>query len=97
MTQSSVEADLNNLAMSEEAIPLLDAVRKHIKENVEPITEEFFRLGEGRTDRQGSEKRQEPSSQGNRTKQHRYTPCIHKTTRKRKLTESRAHIFVVKL
>ncbi len=44
-------SDLNNLAMSEEAVPLLDAVKKHIAENVEPITEEFFRLGEGREDR----------------------------------------------
>jgi len=51
MSQSNIEADLNNLAMSEEAIPLLEAVKKHIKENVEPITEEFFRLGENRKDR----------------------------------------------
>jgi len=46
-----VTSDLNNLAMSEEAVPLLEAVKKHIRENVEPITEEFFRLGEGRKDR----------------------------------------------
>ena len=45
------DTDLNNLAMSEGARPLLDAVKKHIRENVEPITEEFFRLGEGRADR----------------------------------------------
>jgi len=51
MTQTNIDADLNNLTMSEEALPLLDAVTKHIKENVEPITEEFFRLGEGRADR----------------------------------------------
>jgi acyl-CoA dehydrogenase len=44
-------SDLNNLAMSEQAVPLLEAVKKHIRENVEPITEEFFRLGEGRKDR----------------------------------------------
>ncbi|MCH8930413.1 MAG: acyl-CoA dehydrogenase family protein [Proteobacteria bacterium] len=37
--------------MSEEARPLLDAVKKHIVENVAPMTEEFFRLGEGREDR----------------------------------------------
>ena len=37
--------------MSDEAQPLLDAVKKHIKENVEPITEEFYKLGEGRADR----------------------------------------------
>ncbi|QQS12637.1 MAG: acyl-CoA dehydrogenase family protein [Rhodospirillales bacterium] len=46
-----VEAELNNLAMSKEARPLFDAVVKHIKENVEPMAEEFFRLGEGRADR----------------------------------------------
>ena len=40
------EAELNNLAMSKEAQPLYDAVVKHIEENVAPITEEFFRLGE---------------------------------------------------
>ncbi len=45
------EAEMNNLAMSEGAKPLLEAVKKHIAENVEPITEEFFRLGEGRADR----------------------------------------------
>jgi len=51
MSKSDIDADLNNLAMSEQALPLLDAVKKHIAENVEPITEEFFRLGEGRADR----------------------------------------------
>ena len=40
--------DLFDLTMSEEAQPLLDAVKKHIKENVDPITEEYHRLGEGR-------------------------------------------------
>jgi acyl-CoA dehydrogenase len=44
-------SDLNNLAMAEEAVPLLEAVKKHIQENVDPITEEFYRLGEGREDR----------------------------------------------
>ena len=44
-------SDMYNLAMSEEAVPLLDAVKKHIADNVAPITEEFFRLGEGREDR----------------------------------------------
>ena len=46
-----VEAELNNLAMSERAKPLLEAVKKHIADNVDPITEEFFRLGENRKDR----------------------------------------------
>ncbi|MEY2756612.1 MAG: hypothetical protein RIR33_390 [Pseudomonadota bacterium] len=46
-----LEAALNQLAMSEAAQPLLDAVKKHIAENVEPITEEFFRLGRNRKER----------------------------------------------
>ncbi len=45
------DTNLNNLAMSEEAQPLLDAVKKHIRENVDPITEEYHRLGEGRAER----------------------------------------------
>lgn len=43
--------ELNNLGMSEKNKPLLAAVIKHIRENVDPITEEYYRLGEGRTDR----------------------------------------------
>jgi acyl-CoA dehydrogenase len=46
-----LDADLFNLAMSERAQPLMDAVTKHIAENVEPITEEFFALNEGKKDR----------------------------------------------
>ena len=48
---TDVEAELNNLVMSESARPLLEAVKRHIAENVEPITEEYYRLGEGRADR----------------------------------------------
>ncbi len=51
MADAALEDDLNNLVMSRAAEPLLDAVKKHIKENVEPIVEEFFRLGENRTNR----------------------------------------------
>ena len=52
MAEAALEnPDLFHLTMSEEAQPLLDAVKKHIKENVEPITEEFYALGEGRADR----------------------------------------------
>ena len=40
-----------DLRMSEEARPLLDKVTTFIAEEVEPITEEFHRLGEGREDR----------------------------------------------
>ncbi|MBL4767264.1 MAG: acyl-CoA dehydrogenase family protein, partial [Rhodobacteraceae bacterium] len=42
---------MNNLEMSDKAKPLYAAVIRHIKENVDPITEEYFRLGEGRSDR----------------------------------------------
>jgi acyl-CoA dehydrogenase len=44
----STNLDLFDLTMSEEAQPLLDAVRKHIQDNVVPIMEEFERLGEER-------------------------------------------------
>ena len=46
-----LEADLFNLAMSEEAQPLMDAVQKHIRANVEPIQEEFARLHAEKEDR----------------------------------------------
>jgi acyl-CoA dehydrogenase len=46
-----LESDLYQLAMSEEAQPLMDGVRKHIKENVEPISEEFFALDKDKEDR----------------------------------------------
>jgi acyl-CoA dehydrogenase len=43
--------DLYDLTMSEEAQPLLDAVKKHITENVDPILEDFNRYGEERENR----------------------------------------------
>jgi len=43
--------DLFELSMSEEAAPLLDAVKKHIRENVAPISEEFYALDKEKTDR----------------------------------------------
>ena len=51
MTEIELEAELNDLRMSKEAQPLFDAVKRHIAENVDPIAEEFERLGEGRADR----------------------------------------------
>ncbi len=51
MTDDVAKLDMNNLEMSEKARPLYEAVVKHIRENVDPITDEFFRLGEGRADR----------------------------------------------
>jgi len=46
-------ADMNDfdLRMSEEVRPLYEAVKDFIVNEVDPITEEFFRLGEGREDR----------------------------------------------
>ena len=46
-----LEAELNNLGMSKAARPLFDAVKKHIADNVAPISDEFYRLGEGRAER----------------------------------------------
>ena len=43
--------DSLNLAMSDTARPLYDAVKKFISEEVEPITEKFYELGEDREDR----------------------------------------------
>ncbi len=48
---SDLEADLFNLAMSEEAQPLMDAVQNHIQQNVVPIIDEFERLHEEKEDR----------------------------------------------
>ncbi len=48
---ADLESDLFNLAMSAEARPLMETVRKHIKENVVPITEEFFALNAQKTNR----------------------------------------------
>jgi acyl-CoA dehydrogenase len=43
--------DLHDLRMSEKAMPLLEHVKAFIKETVNPMAEEFHRLGEGKTDR----------------------------------------------
>ena len=48
---SDLESDLFNLAMSPEAQPLMFAVQQHVKDNVEPITEEFFALHKKKEDR----------------------------------------------
>lgn len=48
---SDIHADLFQLAMSEAAQPLMYAVKKHIEENVDPITEEFFALDKEKADR----------------------------------------------
>jgi acyl-CoA dehydrogenase len=43
--------ELHDLAMSESARPLLDQVKSFMVNEVEPVSEEFYRLGETRTDR----------------------------------------------
>ena len=43
--------ELYNLAMSAEARPLLDKVKAFCEDVVQPMSEEFFRLGEGRAER----------------------------------------------
>ena len=40
-----------DLRMSDKVRPLFEAVRAFIRDEVDPITEEFYRLGEGRADR----------------------------------------------
>jgi acyl-CoA dehydrogenase len=42
---------LHDLAMSESARPLLDQVKSFIVNEVEPVADEFYRLGEGRAER----------------------------------------------
>ena len=48
---TALNSELFQFAMSEKAKPLLDLVNKHIKENVVPISEEFFALHKHREDR----------------------------------------------
>jgi acyl-CoA dehydrogenase len=48
---SDPSLDLFNLGMSEQAQPLFHAVKKHIADHVEPITEEYYALNEGKEDR----------------------------------------------
>ena len=43
--------EMLHLAMSEEAKPLLNQVKAFIRDHVDPITEEFYALGEDREDR----------------------------------------------
>jgi acyl-CoA dehydrogenase len=43
--------ELYNLGISDKARPLLERVKKFIAEEVEPMSEKYFALGEGRSDR----------------------------------------------
>src|SRR5258707_6175667 len=45
------EDELNDLRMSEQVRPLYDHVKKFIRETVEPMSVEFYRHGENKTDR----------------------------------------------
>src|SRR3984893_4556087 len=45
------EDELNDLRMSEQVRPLYDHVKKFIRETVDPMSAEFYRLGENKTDR----------------------------------------------
>ena len=49
--QTAEPMELFDLRMSEEARPLYDRVVRFLEDEVEPITEEFYRLGEGRAER----------------------------------------------
>ena len=42
--------ELNDLRMSAKALPLLEHVKRFIRETVEPMSQEFHRLGEGNPD-----------------------------------------------
>jgi acyl-CoA dehydrogenase len=47
----SPDDELNDLRMSEQVRPLYDHVKKFIRETVEPMSVEFYRHGENKTDR----------------------------------------------
>ena len=47
----SASMDDFDLRMSDKVRPLYDAVKAFIRDEVDPITEEFYRLGATRTDR----------------------------------------------
>ena len=51
LNMEDLGGDAYNLGMSEKARPLLDAVKRFIAQEVEPITQEYYQLGEGREDR----------------------------------------------
>jgi acyl-CoA dehydrogenase len=65
---SEFHPELFNLSMSEEARPLLDAVKRHIAENVDPISEEFETLGATNKDRWSYHPRQLELLEGAKSK-----------------------------
>jgi hypothetical protein len=60
--------DMYDLRMSEGVRPLYDAVKKFIYTEVEPITAEFFRLGQGRADHWGTARASSNCSSRSRTR-----------------------------
>ena len=48
---TTINQELFQLAMSEEARPLMDLVKKHCEENVAPIQQEFYDLHNQKEDR----------------------------------------------
>lgn len=64
----TLNPELFNLAMSAQAHPLMDAVKKHLKENVEPIMEEFNTLQHDKKDRWSWHPRQLELLEGAKTK-----------------------------
>ena len=48
---NKIHPELFDLRMSAEAQPLIDAVKRHITENVEPISEEYFAQNDGKKER----------------------------------------------
>ena len=65
---NALHPELFNLTMSADAQPLLDAVIKHIADNVEPITEEFLALKEQNEDRWSYSPRQLELLEGAKSK-----------------------------
>lgn len=66
MTETNPE--LFDLRMSDKAQPLMAAVKKHLEDNVAPITEEFFALNEEKEDRWTWHPRQMELLEGAKTK-----------------------------
>ena len=65
---ADIEADLNNLTMSEQVEPLLAGVKKFISEDIEPQTEEFVAAGGEHGDRWSLSPRQEEIMGGLKSK-----------------------------
>ena len=53
MHNGSTVDESMNLSMSAKGLPLYEAVVAFVRDEVEPVTEEFFRLGEGRAEHWG--------------------------------------------